>query len=382
MTSTAGSVPEQRVRRDQPAALDHGVQRAEHPLEGRRCQDAGDAAREQVRLARLDAGEDPQVREPVAAALDVREVALDVERLRVGAGGDRDARVVTAVAVAPGGEVDVLGERDRRDAERDRPLAAPLHRRLERGVPGPLGVDVVVARPRHPDGHRIDSAGILGPVSTVIIAKLAGIFAVVAIGWVCGRTPMFRGEEPQRVLTNLAFYLFGPALLFRLTASIDLGELPWVLIAAYFVPTIALLLAVYAWRRRATRDGPVAGPGIRAISMTFGNTVQLGIPVVIALFGEVGLGGARRDRQPARGDPAHDRHRAGRTGSRARGRRRGAARRPRDRVDHRPARGRAPDRAAGAARADREPDRPAESRARWMTSWRFSGRAWCRCAWS
>jgi predicted permease len=126
-------------------------------------------------------------------------------------------------------------------------------------------------------------------VSTVIIAKLAGIFAVVAIGWVCGRTPLFRGAEPQRVLTNLAFYLLGPALLFRLTARIDLGELPWVVIAAYFGPTVALLLAVYAWRRRADGDGPAAGPGIQAISMTFGNTVQLGIPVMIALFGEAGL---------------------------------------------------------------------------------------------
>jgi predicted permease len=126
-------------------------------------------------------------------------------------------------------------------------------------------------------------------VSIVIIAKLAGIFAVVAIGWICGRTPMFRGAEPQRVLTNLAFYLFGPALLFRLTARIDLGELPWVVIAAYFGPTVGLLLAVYAWRRRVNRDGPVADPSIRAVSMTFGNTVQLGIPVVIALFGEAGL---------------------------------------------------------------------------------------------
>jgi predicted permease len=33
----------------------------------------------------------------------------------------------------------------------------------------------------------------------------------------------------------------------------------------------------------------VADPSIRAVSMTFGNTVQLGIPVVIALFGEAGL---------------------------------------------------------------------------------------------
>jgi len=79
-------------------------------------------------------------------------------------------------------------------------------------------------------------------------------------------------------------------LLFRLTARIDLGALPWVLIAAYFVPTVALLLAVHAWSRRArSADVPVAGPAIRALSMTFGNTVQLGIPVVIALFGDEGL---------------------------------------------------------------------------------------------
>ena len=132
--------------------------------------------------------------------------------------------------------------------------------------------------------------GILGPVSTVIIAKLAGIFAVVAIGWVAGRTTMFRGAGPLQLVTNLTFYVFTPPLLFRLTARIDLGALPWVLIAAYFVPTVALLLAVHAWSRRArSADVPVAGPAIRALSMTFGNTVQLGIPVVIALFGDEGL---------------------------------------------------------------------------------------------
>lgn len=127
-------------------------------------------------------------------------------------------------------------------------------------------------------------------MSTVIIAKLLGIFAIVAIGFGAGRTRMFGGAEPVRLLTNIAFYILTPALLFRLTARIDLGTLPWVLIAAYFVPTIALLLAVYATgRRRRRADAPVPGPAIRALSMTFGNTVQLGIPVVIALYGDAGL---------------------------------------------------------------------------------------------
>jgi predicted permease len=33
----------------------------------------------------------------------------------------------------------------------------------------------------------------------------------------------------------------------------------------------------------------VAAPAIRAVSVSFGNTVQLGIPIVVALFGEAGL---------------------------------------------------------------------------------------------
>jgi predicted permease len=126
-------------------------------------------------------------------------------------------------------------------------------------------------------------------VSTVIIAKLAAIFAVVAVGFACGRTRMFGGAEPVRLLTNLAFYVFAPALLFRLTARIDLGALPWVVIAVYFGPTVALLLVAYAWSRRTRGEAPVAAPSVRAISLTFGNTVQLGIPIVIALFGDGGL---------------------------------------------------------------------------------------------
>jgi malonate transporter and related proteins len=126
-------------------------------------------------------------------------------------------------------------------------------------------------------------------VSTVIIAKLAGIFAVVAIGFAAGRTRMFGGAEPVRLLTNLAFYILAPALLFRLTARIDLGELPWVVIAVFFGPTVGLLLVVYVWARRTRGDEQVAAPAIRAVSVAFGNTVMLGIPIVVALFGDAGL---------------------------------------------------------------------------------------------
>ena len=126
-------------------------------------------------------------------------------------------------------------------------------------------------------------------MTTVIITRLAAIFAVVAVGYGFGHTKLLRGEQALQALTNVAFYILTPALLFRLTATIDLADLPWQVILVYFGPTVGLLFAVYFWQRHRRSDGPVAGPGIRAISVTFSNSVQLGIPVVVGIFGDEGL---------------------------------------------------------------------------------------------
>ncbi len=128
-------------------------------------------------------------------------------------------------------------------------------------------------------------------MTSVIITRLAAIFAVVAVGYGFGHTKLLRGEQALQALTNVAFYILTPALLFRLTATIDLADLPWQVILVYFGPTVGLLFVVYLGQRlrRKRTDGPVAGPGIRAISVTFSNSVQLGIPVVVGIFGDEGL---------------------------------------------------------------------------------------------
>lgn len=132
-------------------------------------------------------------------------------------------------------------------------------------------------------------------MSTPVLLKLLAIFAIVAIGWVVGRLRWLGkggdGTDPARVLGFAAFYLFVPALLFRTTARIDFGTLPWGTLAAFFVPVMALLLVVYLWQRRWNRKDrlPAAAPSVRAISASFGNTVQIGIPMAAALFGEAGL---------------------------------------------------------------------------------------------
>lgn len=132
-------------------------------------------------------------------------------------------------------------------------------------------------------------------MSTLVFLKLLAIFVVVALGWVVGKArwlgPITDTSDPARVLANAAYYIFVPALLFRTTARIDLATMPWGTVVAFFVPVLALLGVVYAWERRANRGGalPTAAPSVRAISATFGNSVQVGIPFAAALFGEAGL---------------------------------------------------------------------------------------------
>jgi malonate transporter len=132
-------------------------------------------------------------------------------------------------------------------------------------------------------------------MSTLVFLKLLAIFVVVALGWVVGKArwlgQVTDTSDPARTLANAAYYIFVPALLFRTTARIDLAAMPWGTVIAFFVPVLALLAGVYAWERRANRGGalPIAAPSVRAISATFGNSVQVGIPFAAALFGEAGL---------------------------------------------------------------------------------------------
>lgn len=132
-------------------------------------------------------------------------------------------------------------------------------------------------------------------MSAAVFFKLLAILATVCLGWLAGRRRWLgdAASDPAGVLGNAAFYIFVPALLFRTTARVDLGALPGGLLMAYFAPLLAMLLAVYGaehWRQRVSTQPEPAKPAVRAISVTYGNAVQMGIPMAAAMFGEAGLG--------------------------------------------------------------------------------------------
>ena len=130
-------------------------------------------------------------------------------------------------------------------------------------------------------------------MSALVLWKLLAIFAIASLGWVVGKLQWLGppAADPARTLSNAAFYVFVPALLFRTTARIDLQALPWNTLLAYFVPVLAMMVLVYLvdHRRHHALDRPAAAPSVRAITAIFGNSVQVGIPVAAALFGETGL---------------------------------------------------------------------------------------------
>ena len=128
-------------------------------------------------------------------------------------------------------------------------------------------------------------------MSPLVFVKLFAIFAIVAIGWIVARSGRLGSGDPARTLAGTAFYIFVPALLFRTAARIDLRHLDANVLLAFFVPTLALLALVYGaelWRRQADH-GAAAAPSVRAITASYGNAVQIGIPLAAALFGEAGL---------------------------------------------------------------------------------------------
>ncbi len=129
-------------------------------------------------------------------------------------------------------------------------------------------------------------------MTAAVLAKLMAMFFTVGLGYIAARQRWLGKPEdgdPARVLGNLAFYLFVPALLFRTTARLDLAHMPWATLVAFFVPLLAVLALVYLTQRRAAARHGTAAPATRAITATFGNSVQVGIPFAAAVFGEAGL---------------------------------------------------------------------------------------------
>jgi predicted permease len=123
---------------------------------------------------------------------------------------------------------------------------------------------------------------------SAVVDIVLPVFAVILLGYAFGRG-RFLTAEGARGLGAFVYYVAIPAVLFRgmATAVVGMGS-SLSLLGAYFAGALAVFGASMAIGRLAFGLS-LAEQGLMALSTGFSNSVQLGIPLVLAAFGEAGL---------------------------------------------------------------------------------------------
>jgi hypothetical protein len=113
------------------------------------------------------------------------------------------------------------------------------------------------------------------------------LFAVIFAGYFAAKGKMLDQRE-VRGLTNYIFFFALPPLLFRLMATNEVGgEREWHFLLAYLATELVMLMLGGAIARVVFKRG-LAGMTIQGFGAAFSNTVLLGLPFVLWLYGDRG----------------------------------------------------------------------------------------------
>lgn len=114
------------------------------------------------------------------------------------------------------------------------------------------------------------------------------IFGLVALGYLSGWTGLLRPATGDG-LSEFAVGVALPALLFRTMVGADFhGTVPWQLWLCYFAAAGLAWTAGHLVTTRVFRRDSAAGV-VGGVGSAFSNTVLLGIPLVLGVFGQPGM---------------------------------------------------------------------------------------------
>jgi predicted permease len=117
-----------------------------------------------------------------------------------------------------------------------------------------------------------------------VLTTILPVFGLIALGFICARTNFISPAAGQG-LSQVVFSLAMPALLFRTVATIDQQSLsPWPLWASLFggIAAVWIITTVIA----STTKLIDAAPASAAMGASFGNLAMLGLPLMLAHFGD------------------------------------------------------------------------------------------------
>lgn len=120
----------------------------------------------------------------------------------------------------------------------------------------------------------------------ILLNVVFPVFAIILAGFLCGRLGLLSGSSLEG-LNKFVYWIALPALLFRAMAAVDLEALlNWSFIGAYvggqaITMVVASLAGLWLFKNSASEAA------INGMNGVYGNTGFLGIPLMLAAFGEV-----------------------------------------------------------------------------------------------
>ncbi len=121
-----------------------------------------------------------------------------------------------------------------------------------------------------------------------IFLRTLPFFAIIGLGYGAGRLRFFN-EAATAYLTKFVFFFPLSAMLFRFSANLPFAEIyDGALVAGYLAGTAAvyLLASLVGYLRRLN----TATVAVEAQCAAIGNTGFLGLPMMVAMFGEAAIG--------------------------------------------------------------------------------------------
>lgn len=119
-------------------------------------------------------------------------------------------------------------------------------------------------------------------VNSSVASALLPVVLLIAAGFLAGRRGWI---QPGAVkdLSNLVFLLLAPALLFRAMSTVDVAQLQFKPVMAYFVGSgllFGLTMLVRGFNRQAA---------VLALANTYSNSVMIGVPLIGLAYGPPGM---------------------------------------------------------------------------------------------
>ena len=114
------------------------------------------------------------------------------------------------------------------------------------------------------------------------LTSLTPVVLLIAIGFIAARAGWIR-PAAVRDLSNLVFFVLGPALLFRSMCGLDLAQLDFRPTALYLAAEAVLFFGIFALQGANRRAA------VLALAAIYGNLVMIGIPLVGLAYGDAGL---------------------------------------------------------------------------------------------